>query len=111
MVSIDTTKALREEELFFVFNRFSDDQHVVRKICLQMHYSQLLKLNLLRILPRTIEWHLSSCPSFGRSSAGVVKTSNMYIPKSKSLFEYVFVGTLLDPIFFSLHQNTRLYIE
>ena len=23
-----------------------------------------------------------------------------YIPKSKSLFEYVFVGTLLDPIFF-----------
>ncbi len=24
----------------------------------------------------------------------------IYIPKSKSLFEYVFVGTLLDPIFF-----------
>ena len=66
MVSIDTTKALREEEsvsqaapvkshsLFFVFNKDtnSDDQNVLRKICLQMHYSQLLKLNLLlRMLP------------------------------------------------------------
>ena len=65
VVSIDNTKALREEEevslrrsafrgssIFFVFNRFSDDQNVLQKICLQIHYSQLLKLNLLmRMLP------------------------------------------------------------
>ena len=34
----------------------------------------------------------------------------IYIPKSKSLFEYVFLGTFIGPHFFSLHQNTFSFV-
>ena len=39
--------------------------------------------------------------SFGRSSGRSKDIKYIYIPKSKSLFQYVFVGTLLDPTFSS----------